>query len=129
MHELPFLHHYNNNIYNKVFVFVLRHHIYYLIESFDKMRFEDLSSEEGAENAPRDLLYEQALSLVIDTGTASTTFLQRKLKIGYARAASLMDELEEKKVISSQEGAKPRRVLVDPKEISSLKPNKTNDTE
>lgn len=101
----------------------------YLIESFDKMRFEDLSSEEGAENAPRDLLYEQALSLVIDTGTASTTFLQRKLKIGYARAASLMDELEGKKVISSQEGAKPRRVLLDPKEISLLKPNKANDTE
>ncbi|MEK7340332.1 MAG: DNA translocase FtsK, partial [Verrucomicrobiota bacterium] len=71
----------------------------YLIESFDKMRFEDLSSEEGAESAPRDLLYEQALNLVIETGNASTTFLQRKLKIGYARAASLMDELESKKVI------------------------------
>ena len=101
----------------------------YLIESFDKMRFEGLSSEDGAENAPRDTLYEQAFSLVVETGTASTTFLQRKLKIGYARAASLMDELEEKKVITPQEGAKPRRILVDPKEISSLKPNKANDTE
>lgn len=100
----------------------------YLIESFDKMRFEDLSSEEGAESTPRDMLYEQALNLVVETGTASTTFLQRKLKIGYARAASLMDELESKKIISSQEGAKPRRILVDPKD-SLLKPNKVNDTE
>ena len=44
---------------------------------------------------------------------ASTTYLQRKLKIGYARAASLMDELEMRGVISSQEGSKPRRVLID----------------
>ncbi|HEV7737040.1 MAG TPA: DNA translocase FtsK, partial [Chlamydiales bacterium] len=43
--------------------------------------------------------------------SASTTYLQRKLKIGYARAASLMDELETNGIISSQEGAKPRRVL------------------
>ena len=60
-------------------------------------------------------LYDQALSLVVETRTASTTYLQRKLKIGYARAASLMDELEVKGVISPQEGAKPRRILVDSK--------------
>lgn len=85
----------------------------YLIESFDKMRLEDGSSSEPLEDGPRDTLYEQALSLVIDTRTASTTYLQRKLKIGYARAASLMDELECKGVISGQEGAKPRRILLD----------------
>jgi S-DNA-T family DNA segregation ATPase FtsK/SpoIIIE len=39
--------------------------------------------------------------------------LQRKLKIGYARAASLMDELETRGIISSQEGSKPRRVLIE----------------
>lgn len=87
----------------------------YLIESFDKMRFEDSSAGESTEDSPRDTLYDQALSLVVDTRTASTTFLQRKLKIGYARAASLMDELETKGVISSQEGAKPRRILIDSK--------------
>ncbi len=86
---------------------------HYLIESFDKMRIEDNSSAESFEDGPRDTLYEQALSLVIDTRTASTTYLQRKLKIGYARAASLMDELECKGVISEQEGAKPRRILID----------------
>lgn len=85
----------------------------YQIESFDKMRFEDSSSGDSGEEGPRDTLYEQALSLVIDTRTASTTYLQRKLKIGYARAASLMDELQMKGVISAQEGAKPRRILID----------------
>ena len=82
------------------------------------MRFEDASSGESGEDSPRDTLYEQAFSLVVETGTASTTFLQRKLKIGYARAASLMDELETKGVISPQEGAKPRRILVDSKNAS-----------
>ena len=93
----------------------------YLIESFDKMRFEGSSSDGNDDDTPRDTLYDQALALVVETRTASTTFLQRKLKIGYARAASLMDELESKGVISPQEGAKPRRILIDSK-ISSSKP-------
>lgn len=81
----------------------------YLISSFDTMSKEFLS--ENSEDSPKDTLYEQAKAIVIETQTASTTFLQRKLKIGYARAASLMDELEAYGVISSQEGSKPRRVL------------------
>ena len=95
----------------------------YLIESFDKMRFEDAPSSENIEEGPRDTLYDQALSIVVDTRTASTTYLQRKLKIGYARAASLMDELETKGVIGPQEGAKPRRILLDSKNpTASSKP-------
>ncbi len=82
----------------------------YLIQSFDSLRKEDLLDESG-ESSARDTLYDQAYSIVVDTKNASTTFLQRKLKIGYARAASLMDELETKGVIGPQEGSKPRRVL------------------
>ncbi len=81
----------------------------YLISSFDSMPKEE-DKESGEFNA-KDALFDQARSIVIETGTASTTFLQRKLKIGYARAASLMDELETRGVIGPQEGAKPRRVL------------------
>lgn len=83
----------------------------YLISSFDAMPKE--MSNDGDENSDgsKDTLYNEARSIVLETNTASTTFLQRKLKIGYARAASLMDELEAKGVISSQEGSKPRRVL------------------
>ncbi len=94
----------------------------YLIESFDKMRFDDASSGESSEDNPRDTLYDQAFDLVVETRTASTTYLQRKLKIGYARAASLMDELQTKGVISAQEGAKPRRILIDSK--NAIPPSK-----
>jgi S-DNA-T family DNA segregation ATPase FtsK/SpoIIIE len=83
------------------------------------MRFEDSSSGDSSEQNPQDTHYEQALATVIETRTASTTFLQRKLKIGYPRAASLMDELENQGVISAQEGAKPRRILIDSKNATS----------
>lgn len=83
----------------------------YLIQSFDAMKKEDITGEDK-EDSPKDSLYDQALSIVVDTHTASTTFLQRKLKIGYARAASLMDELEMKGIISPQEGSRPRRILL-----------------
>lgn len=84
----------------------------YLIPSFDSMPKEDLHNIAGIEDESKDSLYDQAFSIVVETGTASTTFLQRKLKIGYARAASLMDELESNGIIGPQEGAKSRRVLV-----------------
>ncbi len=82
----------------------------YLISSFDHLLPEEMPFAAGSENG-KDSLYDQALQLVLDTRTASTTFLQRKLKIGYARAASLIDELEENKVIGPQDGSKPRPVL------------------
>lgn len=81
----------------------------YLIESFDRMGQE---SQLGEVDEAKDSLFTEALNIVVETKNASTTFLQRKLKIGYARAASLMDELEAKGVISAQEGSKPRRVLM-----------------
>lgn len=83
----------------------------YLIKSFDSMSREDLGLSEPDAASPKDSLYDQARSTVLETKNASTTFLQRKLKIGYARAASLMDELEAKGVIGPQEGSKPRQIL------------------
>lgn len=81
----------------------------YLIKSFEAPELQErLSKDEPA----LDTLYGQAMSIVQETGTASTTFLQRKLKIGYARAASLIDQLESNGIIGPQDGAKPRKVLV-----------------
>jgi S-DNA-T family DNA segregation ATPase FtsK/SpoIIIE len=82
----------------------------YLISSFDA--FRSLEDGEGDKTSQaKDALYDQALMIVCQTKIASTTYLQRKLKVGYARAASLMDELEQNGVIGPQEGAKPRRIL------------------
>ena len=84
----------------------------YLIKSFDHLSREEIMGEPMGEDAgPKDEMYEDARRLVLSTGTASTSFLQRKLKLGYARAASIMDELEARGVIGPQEGAKPRTVL------------------
>ena len=51
-------------------------------------------------------------TVVIDAGQASTSLLQRRCKLGYARAARIMDEMEEKGIIGPYEGAKPRAVLI-----------------
>ncbi|MDQ5931072.1 MAG: segregation ATPase FtsK/SpoIIIE, family [Patescibacteria group bacterium] len=58
-----------------------------------------------------DALYEEARAIIIEAGKGSTSYLQRKLKVGYARAARLMDMLEERGVIGPADGAKPREVL------------------
>jgi S-DNA-T family DNA segregation ATPase FtsK/SpoIIIE len=59
-----------------------------------------------------DELYEDAKRAVIEAGKASTSYLQRKLRIGYGRASRIMDILEENGVIGPQDGAKPREILV-----------------
>ncbi len=75
----------------------------------DKSIFESTLEDEDEEDD--DELYEEARACVIEAGRASTSYLQRKLKLGYARAARLMDKLEERGVIGPGDGAKPREVL------------------
>ena len=105
---------------NRVVSFILKQaSTNYLIKSFDNMAESDLFGNES--EAPRDSLYDKALTLILESKNASTTFLQRKLKIGYARAASLIDELESRGIISTQEGSKSRKVLVDSLKFSAKK--------
>jgi DNA segregation ATPase FtsK/SpoIIIE, S-DNA-T family len=84
----------------------------YVIESFDTIGQIEMSDLAEDKELPSDSFYPQALDIVLSTGNASTTFLQRKLKIGYARAASLIDLLEEKGIVGPAEGSKPRKILV-----------------
>ncbi len=77
--------------------------------SADKSIFESVLDDEAKEDD--DEMYEQARECIIEAGKASTSYLQRKLKLGYARAARLMDMLEERGVIGPGDGAKPREVL------------------
>lgn len=81
----------------------------YVIESFDQFRVD--STDLASEDTPTDSLYQDALDIVLSTGNASTTFLQRKLKIGYARAASLMDQLEMQGIVGPADGSKARKIL------------------
>jgi S-DNA-T family DNA segregation ATPase FtsK/SpoIIIE len=77
--------------------------------SADKSIFE--ASLEDDDMDDDDEMYEEARACVMEAGKASTSYLQRKLKLGYARAARLMDKLEERGVIGPGDGAKPREVL------------------
>jgi DNA segregation ATPase FtsK/SpoIIIE, S-DNA-T family len=69
-------------------------------------------SERTESSGPDDELFAEAAHLIITTGMASVSFLQRKLKLGYARAARLMDLLEENGVVGGYEGSKPRQILL-----------------
>jgi S-DNA-T family DNA segregation ATPase FtsK/SpoIIIE len=61
---------------------------------------------------PDDDLVNQAITIIVETGNASTAFLQRKLKLGFPRAARIMDDIEAMGIIGPQEGAKPRKILI-----------------
>lgn len=59
-----------------------------------------------------DEILKKAIEVVVEAQSASTTLLQKRLKLGYARASRIIDELEEKGVIGQYEGSKPRKVLI-----------------
>ncbi len=70
------------------------------------------SSEDSEFNPDEDPLLEEAIALVAQMGTASTSMLQRRLRLGYTRAGRLIDMLERRGIISGYEGSKPRQVLI-----------------
>ena len=80
------------------------------VQHATKINFEAMESESDSQEDP---LYEEAKKLVIQAGKASCSLLQRRLRIGYSRAARLVDMMEDNGVVGSQEGAKAREVLVD----------------
>ena len=68
--------------------------------------------DDGDGGGALDAMFEQAVECVIEAGQASTSLLQRRCKLGYARAARIMDQMEQEKIIGPYEGAKPRAVLI-----------------
>lgn len=78
-----------------------------IVQYADKIDFESIEA-----NDQEDALYEEAKKIVIQAGKASSSLLQRRLRVGYSRAARLVDMLEENGVVGCQDGAKPREVLV-----------------
>ena len=87
-----------------------------MIEAMEKHAIQDgkkgSSNADDGEDSGSDPMLKQAVEVVIDAGQASTSLLQRRCKLGYARAARIMDEMEQKGIIGPYEGAKPRAVLI-----------------
>ena len=74
--------------------------------------FEETTTKNEESHSPDDAVFIDAGQLFIRTGMASVSFLQRRLKVGYTRAARLMDMLEDQGVVGAYEGSKPRQVLL-----------------
>ena len=70
------------------------------------------SSSDGDSDEGGDEMIPKAIEVVVEAQMASTTLLQRKLKLGYARAARIIDELEQRQIVGPFEGSKPRKVLI-----------------
>ena len=82
----------------------------------DEIFVEDDEDEEGnvdlfGNNMDEDPLYDQALEIVVQSGKASASYIQRRLKIGYNRAARLVEEMEERGIVGPANGSKPREII------------------
>lgn len=85
-----------------------------ITEYIEKANCTDKEIDEGALDSDdeTDPLLNDAIETVIDTGQASTSFIQRRFKVGYARAGRIIDQMEERGIISGYQGSKPREVLM-----------------
>ncbi len=84
---------------------------------YDERIIKVLKSPAGvveSEAGERDPIFEKAVELILMTGQASASYLQRKLRLGYARAARVIDQMEQEGIVGPSEGSKPREILVDP---------------
>lgn len=80
-------------------------------EAIEKV--EEVAVKESNPSDDEDELIDEAIKIIINENTASVSMLQRKLKVGYARAGRIIDQLEQRGVVGGYEGSKPRKVLVD----------------
>ena len=91
------------------------------IENGNKQEKGKAIEAEQAEDDETDPFLDDAIDVVVETGQASTSFIQRKFKVGYARAGRIIDQMEERGVISGYQGSKPREVLWTIEKLAELK--------
>ena len=77
--------------------------------------------EANADELDGDEMLPQAVDVILETGQASVSMLQRRLKLGYARAARIVDEMEEKGIVGPFQGSKPRAILITKEQWQSMK--------
>ena len=96
-----------------------------ILESIENSNKSDKElAAEAAEDDDTDPFLMDAIQTVVETGQASTSFIQRRFKVGYARAGRIIDQMEERGVISGFQGSKPREVLMSLEKLNELKMGK-----
>ena len=93
-----------------------------ILESIEKNNKTDkeIAQEADADDETDPFLMD-AIETVVETGQASTSFIQRRFKVGYARAGRIIDQMEERGIISGYQGSKPREVLMSKERLEELK--------
>ncbi|MGE4215127.1 MAG: DNA translocase FtsK 4TM domain-containing protein [Anaerotignaceae bacterium] len=91
--------------------------------TYDKAMIDNITSSNKSAEAGEDSdeFFDQAIDLVVEKEKASVSMLQRQFRIGYNRAARLMDDLESKGIVGSEEGSKPRRVLITQSQLNEMR--------
>ena len=94
-----------------------------ILESIENSNKTDkeLADEAATGDDDTDPFLMDAIDVVVETGQASTSFIQRRFKVGYARAGRIIDQMEERGVISGYQGSKPRQVLMSLEKLQELK--------
>ena len=93
-----------------------------ILESIENSNKTDKElAQEQAQDDDADPFLMDAIQTVVETGQASTSFIQRRFKVGYARAGRIIDQMEERGVISGYQGSKPREVLMSLEKLNELK--------
>ena len=101
-----------------------------ILESIENSNKTDKElAQEAGEEDDTDPFLMDAIQTVVETGQASTSFIQRRFKVGYARAGRIIDQMEERGVISGYQGSKPREVLMTLDRWNELKMGKTEEVE
>jgi S-DNA-T family DNA segregation ATPase FtsK/SpoIIIE len=90
-------------------------------EAYNNEIIEKINSPKSASSDYNDELFDEAVTLAMERGQISTSMIQRKLRIGYARAGRMVDEMEERGIISPADGSRPRNVLITYDEYFSQK--------
>ena len=92
-----------------------------ILESIENSNKSDKEISEKTEEDDTDAFLMDAIQIVVETGQASTSFIQRRFKVGYARAGRIIDQMEERGIISGYQGSKPREVLMTLDRLNELK--------
>ena len=92
-----------------------------ILEEIEKSNKSEGQIEQESEEDDADPFLMDAIEIVIEVGQASASFIQRKFKVGYARAARIIDQMEARGIISGYEGSKPRQVIITPERWQELK--------
>ena len=97
-----------------------------IIESIERADEPEKVTNKEEDSDGVDELLDEAIEMCIETGQASTSFIQRRFKVGYARAGRIIDQMEERGIISGYQGSKPREVLMSKERWQELKMAPTN---